>query len=792
MAQKRLGSYQTVLTLMGTALLWPGARTAHGSDVSGMVRMPDVCSPAASPAVVYLKPARSPGPAALPDASDARAKAGETRVADLTLVNQRGLQFVPRVQAIALGQTVRFTNQDGETHNVHVVSPHFMLNQAMSPGQPLDFTPDHAGVMKLVCDIHHHMRGFVVVSPSPYVQVCDRDGRFRLTGVPAGHYQLNVWHEMGEPLRTELDVTDGKHVELPPLVLSFPNASFGAPGGKASQSVAPVRLWADVVDRIGLILTESRDAAVHSANTRKALGLADDAYWVEFEATDLETAVQRFLGFGRKGELERQFRAIRTAVREVAAKRQAPSELTDLCDRWMAGLVAATRELNDKGVTDRLQIDKIAQVAANLDSAELGVSGDPMVMLSELKRGFRRVKEAAERDGALEAASELTNVYMTDFEPLERYLLGRRPQAVSPLEIEFLQLRGDVSAGLSGERLGARIDLLSTEVEKLVAQLEAQPAGLFGSAFAASFITIVREGVEVILILAMLLALVGKATNPARVQTPGESDRSAASPGATGEQDLTHAVKELKKRAERAIWWGVAAAALASVLTAIALNLVITSAPGAARETLEGAVMLVAAAVLFYVSYWLVSRFEAKRWTDYLAQRARRGIELGGQGTLALTAFLAVYREGAETSLLYQALLGSEGRTRLGLLGLAAGLASGAVVLAAIAAIIRATSVKLPMQLFFKLSGLFLFILAIVFAGNGVFELQNAGVLITTNLTWMGPGLPWAGLFPNLQVLSVQGLLLFGAVAAWLVVPRSALGAGAANPQGIKLAAKRV
>ncbi len=91
---------------------------------------------------------------------------------------------------------------------------------------------------------------------------------------------------------------------------------------------------------------------------------------------------------------------------------------------------------------------------------------------------------------------------------------------------------------------------------------------------------------------------------------------------------------------------------------------------------------------------------------------------------------------------------------------------------------------RLPIQLFFKLSGLFLFVLAIVFAGNGVFELQNAGVLITTNLPWMGRGLPWAGLFPNLQVLSVQGLLLFGAVAAWLVVPRSALGIGAGQTAG--------
>jgi high-affinity iron transporter len=261
--------------------------------------------------------------------------------------------------------------------------------------------------------------------------------------------------------------------------------------------------------------------------------------------------------------------------------------------------------------------------------------------------------------------------------------------------------------------------------------------------------------------------------------------------GEPGERGLEQAAFRLKNRAVRAIWWGVAAAALASIATAIALNVLIVTAPGAFRETLEGAVMLAAAGVLFCVSYWLISRFEAKRWMDYLAQRARRGIELGGQGTLALTAFLAVYREGAETSLLYQALLGSEGRTHAGLLGLAAGIAVGAAMLAMIAAIVRATSVRLPMQLFFKLSGVFLFLLAIVFAGNGVFELQNAGILVTTNLGWMGRGLPWAGVFPNLQVVAVQGLLLLGAFAAWLVVPRSALGVGAANPASIKLAAKR-
>jgi high-affinity iron transporter len=320
--------------------------------------------------------------------------------------------------------------------------------------------------------------------------------------------------------------------------------------------------------------------------------------------------------------------------------------------------------------------------------------------------------------------------------------------------------------------------------------IEAQPAGRFGSAFLASFITITREGVEVILILAMLLALVGKATSAYGVRASAERERDLDGL-ASSELNLARSAGRLKERAVRAIWWGVTAAAVASIATAIALNVMILSAPGTARESLEGFVMLAAAAVLFYVSYWLISQFEAKRWTDYLANRARRGLELGGRGTLALTAFLAVYREGAETALLYQALLGSEGRTRLGLLGLAAGVALGVVLLAIVALIVKATSMRLPMRQFFKLSGIFLFLMAIVFAGNGVFELQNAGILITTNLAWMGRGLPWAGLFPNFQVLSVQCLLLFGAVAAWLLVPRSTARTGSGKPAGIEAAATR-
>jgi high-affinity iron transporter len=226
----------------------------------------------------------------------------------------------------------------------------------------------------------------------------------------------------------------------------------------------------------------------------------------------------------------------------------------------------------------------------------------------------------------------------------------------------------------------------------------------------------------------------------------------------------------------RAIAWGVALAVVASLGTAVGLNLLVASAQGRTRELVEGLVMLAAAGVLFYVSYWLISQSQSRRWLDFLKRQARRGVELGGRGTLALTAFLAVYREGAETALMYQAMLGTQGQSRAGLIGLAAGLVAGLAVLAVVALLVRATSVRLPLRAFFKFSGAVLFGMAIVFAGNAIFELQQCGLLKTTTLAgagplaWLGQGIPILGLYPNVQTLSVQGLLLAGAALALVLM----------------------
>jgi high-affinity iron transporter len=782
-----------VMVMLGPGLVRARGEVSAGTDVSGVVRMPDVCSPSISPAVVYLTPADATQRHDLIKRLRQSAASVQSNPAPVVLINQRGLQFVPRVRAIALGQAVRFTNEDGETHNVHVVSPGFTFNQSMSPGQFHDFTPDKPGVMKLACDIHQHMRGFVVVSSSPWAMVCDREGRYRLKDVPDGRYRLTAWHEMGDPVEAEISVTGGTALNVPELTLtsSVGPSQLAGPGQSALPS-APVRRWPDVIDRIGVRLAASREALARTGELAKALKLAEDAYWEEFEASDFETAVRKYLGYAQARELERQFHAIRVAVREVGEERRPVEALGELSHKLLSSLLAASRDLDAKGVTDRLHVDMPGgQNGAPVDLTELngsGSTGDPKAMVAAVTRGFHRVAQHAEHDGPDVAASELTTVYMTEFEPLERYLLGRSPQVVRPLEIKFNLLRGDLASGLKGERLASRLEAISSEVETLVGQLETRPVGAFGPAFVASLVTIVREGVEVILVVAMLLALVAKVSTAS--VTPTGNDQVSQS---RSEPDQAAAVNLLQtaQRGSRAIWWGVGLAAVASVATAIVLNALVVSAKGAAREILEGVVMLAASAVLFYVSYWLISQLESKRWIDFIKRQARHGLELGGQGTLALTAFLAVYREGAETSLMYQALIGSEGRTQAGFFGLTVGLAVGIVILGVIALVIRATSVRLPLHVFFKFSGIFLYGLAIVFAGNGIFELQNAGVLLTTNVSWLGRGLPWIGLYPNLQVISVQGLLLAGAILGWVAIPRVSLPASAKGGAAAGLVAKR-
>lgn len=245
-----------------------------------------------------------------------------------------------------------------------------------------------------------------------------------------------------------------------------------------------------------------------------------------------------------------------------------------------------------------------------------------------------------------------------------------------------------------------------------------------------SFIILFREGVEAMLVVAALVAYLRRSGYPDKV---------------------------------RVIWHGVAWALLASVGAAFLLNFVI-KASGASMEALEGVTMLIASVVLIYVSYWLTAKRDAERWQAFIKEKMDQAISKGSLFALGFVSFLAVFREGAETILFYQALIGgSTGQFDAILTGM--GIAAAALVVVYL--IVRLLSIRLPIGLFFGGTAILLFGMAFVFTGQGVLELQVAGMVNTTRLEgW--PMVTWLGVFPTLESLVGQAVILATIPAGWI------------------------
>jgi len=186
-------------------------------------------------------------------------------------------------------------------------------------------------------------------------------------------------------------------------------------------------------------------------------------------------------------------------------------------------------------------------------------------------------------------------------------------------------------------------------------------------------------------------------------------------------------------------------------------------------DTLEGVFQLFAVVTLFYVSSWITSKSQAKRWKNFIgaqveAARRSRGPSLA----LGLTAFLAVMREGAETIVFFQALMAGATETAERH-AIFIGVVAGTVALALAFVGLRKVTFMIPIGPVFTATSVLLYVLAVIFAGQGVASFQESGVIGATFVSHV-PALPMLGLYPTIQTLIAQGILLVLAMAA-LVLP---------------------
>ncbi|HJR66967.1 MAG TPA: cytochrome c/FTR1 family iron permease [Gemmatimonadaceae bacterium] len=374
-----------------------------------------------------------------------------------------------------------------------------------------------------------------------------------------------------------------------------------------------------------------------------------------------------------------------------------------------------------------LEAKQLAGIVAHLRS--LAATRDPApaaVASSEDVRGTaRRVLAtldqglAAARGGRGPEAGDLAFDAYLAFEPLETRARARDPGLVAAAERQFADFKGAVRRGDVRGAERAR-NTIEAQLPDILALTES-PSGKWATFF-QSFLIILREGFEAILVIGAICAFLLKTGNRARL---------------------------------RSIWAGTALGLVASAATAIVLQTVLRSMP-ASREIIEGATMLVAVAVLFSVSYWLISKVEAARWQQFIREKVTNALQHGGGSALAFVAFLAVYREGAETALFYQALFG-EGNAAMGPIVL--GIVAGAAVLAVVFTLFYRFGVRLPLRPFFAITSVVLYYMAFVFAGKGIRELQEGNVVPITTIPGF-PSIDAMGIYNTVETLLAQLVLL--------------------------------
>ena len=318
------------------------------------------------------------------------------------------------------------------------------------------------------------------------------------------------------------------------------------------------------------------------------------------------------------------------------------------------------------------------------------------------------------------AKARVNNAYFGFYEKhgVERavmsYISGKRG---TDTEYQFAKIKRLMTQNSPNKTVRAEIDVILKMLHEDANELDGKKESGW-SVFLASFIIIFREGLEAILVIAAISAYLVRSNN---------------------------------KPMLKVVYLSSLFAVFASVLAAIALHTVV-GLSGANQEIMEGGAMLLATVVLFFISNWMLSKSESEAWKNYVEGKVQSAVSTGSSFALGFAAFLAVFREGAETIIFYQAML-ADAKEHIDMVWY--GLGVGTIVLAFVFVIIRFGTVKLPLRPFFICTSALMYLMAIAFAGGGVKELQEADIIPVTPVDFVH-SVEILGIYPTLETLIPQ------------------------------------
>jgi len=356
----------------------------------------------------------------------------------------------------------------------------------------------------------------------------------------------------------------------------------------------------------------------------------------------------------------------------------------------------------------------------------LFANGSPLDFARKTLAASLDAFHAGDREQAYQLA---VSAYLDGFELIEHRVNAVDPDLRRTIETEMTRYRSLVRKDATAQTLDEQAARVHYLLDQAAERLDSGTLSS-GAAFAGAFIILLREGLEAILVVAALAAFL---------------------------------IKTARRDAMTYLHIGWAGALVLGVFTWLA-SVFLIDFSGASREITEGVAAILAMAVLFYVGFWLHSKTNAAQWNKFIERSIQKALSAGTLWGLAGLSFIAVYREVFETILFYQALwVQADAPAQASLL---AGIGAGAAALAVLAWLIMRYSTRLPLRQFFSVTSIFMFVLAVIFAGKGIAALQEAGKLPLDPVSF--PRIDLLGIYPNLQGLALQaGLVVLAVIILW-------------------------
>lgn len=463
-------------------------------------------------------------------------------------------------------------------------------------------------------------------------------------------------------------------------------------------------------DNISLKFDETA-IAFREKNIAESKRLLDDALFNDYRNSKLEIVINKFTKNGLDQQIQQSIRKVRSELDLNITEHDLRAKFEEIENKLFDALLLIP--------SDQISQIKVAGFDVNTQNTT-----DYKSVASEILQATNKLLQNYGDVAAKASIDELQAIYLDTFEAtgMENKVGAIDTSLKLKIESYFTKGVALIKSSAPKDELKKCFDELN---ELIAIAAEKTSSSTPWVLFLSSFSILLREGLEALIIIVAIVSFLIQSGNTKRL-------------------NLVYS----------AIFSGV----FLSFVTAFVIYYAFRSAAGQFRELLEGITFLIAVFLLLYVAFWMLHKASDQKWATSLKTKASGAISSGESKALWISVFLAVFREGAECVLFYQALL-FDANTSADFGAIFGGLGVAFVTLIVLYFALKTGAIKIPVKLFFSATSYVIFVLCVIFTGKGIAELIEGKIFTPTFTSVKFSQIPDLGIYPYYETIIPQILV---------------------------------